>query len=152
MAVMNVHPCTLLNDKFLLSTATEGRRIEQKRCLPLQTRKPIYNMDVVNWCNLLLLNTTDILVRSELTSVSKFAREFFLQSKKTSLLLRTNGIRAAFENPRRIKTAKDGSGFKQNRVRTANSQTKNVHGCSFFVVPAGVFCALLTSVPSISKG
>ena len=61
----NVHPCALLNDKFLLSTATEGRRIEQKRCLPLQTRKSIYNMDVVNRCNLLLLNTTDILVRSE---------------------------------------------------------------------------------------
>jgi len=27
-----VNPCTLLNDKFLLSTATEGRRIKQKRC------------------------------------------------------------------------------------------------------------------------
>ena len=46
--LLSVHPCTLLNDKFLLSTATEGRRIEQKRCLPLQTRKSIYNMDVVN--------------------------------------------------------------------------------------------------------
>ena len=66
----------------------------------------------------------------------------FFAKQKTSLLLRTDGIHAAFENPRRIKTAKDGSGFKRNRVRTANSQTKNVHGCSFFVVPAGVFlCA-----------
>ena len=46
--LLSVHPCTLLNDTFLLSTATEGRRIEQKRCLPLQTRKSIYNTDVVN--------------------------------------------------------------------------------------------------------
>ena len=74
--LLSVHPCALLNDKFLLSTATEGRRIEQKRCLPLQTRKSIYNMDVVNWCNLLLPNTTDILVRSELASLSPIAHEF----------------------------------------------------------------------------
>ena len=35
----------------------------------------------VCYTNLLLLNTTDILVRSELTSVSKFAHEFFASKK-----------------------------------------------------------------------
>ena len=43
-----------------------------------KTRKSIYNMDVVNWCNLLLPNTTDILVRSELTSLSILGHEFFV--------------------------------------------------------------------------
>ena len=47
--------------------------------------------------------------------------------------------------------ATDGSGSKQNRVRTANSQLKNEHGRSFFSVPAGVFCTLLASAPPIFK-
>ena len=50
---------------------------------------------------------------------------------KTSLLFNTSGIRAATENPQRIKIAKDGSGSKHNRVRSANSQTKNEYGCAF---------------------
>ena len=51
---------------------------------------------------------------------------------ETSLLFTTSGIRAAAENPQRISTAKDGSGSNRYRVRSANSQTKNEHGCSFF--------------------
>ena len=43
----------------------------------------------------------------------------------------------------RIRTPKDGRGSKENRVRIANSQPKNVQGCTFFGVPAGVFCTLL---------
>ena len=35
-------------------------------------------------------------------------------------------------SPQRISTAKDGSGSNRYRVRSANSQTKNEHGCSFF--------------------
>ena len=55
-------------------------------------------------------------------------------------------------NGKRIcRTATDGSGSKQNRVRTANSQLKNEHGRSFFSVPAGVFCTLLASAPPIFK-
>ena len=50
---------------------------------------------------------------------------------ETSLLFNTSGIRAATENPQRIKIAKDGSGSKHNRVRSANSQTKNEYGCAF---------------------
>jgi len=38
----------------------------------------------------------------------------------------------------RIRTPKDGRGSKENRVRIANSQPKNEHGCTFFGVPAGV--------------
>ena len=33
----------------------------------------------------------------------------------------------------------------------ANSQSKNVHGSTFFNVPAGIFCALLVSASPISK-
>ena len=34
-------------------------------------------------------------------------------------------------SPQRISTAKDGSGSNRYRVRSANSQTKNVQGCTF---------------------
>nr|WP_314992208.1 hypothetical protein [uncultured Treponema sp.] len=47
------------------------------------------------------------------------------------------------KNIQRIKIAKDGSGSKHNRVRTANSQTKNEYGCSFFVVSAVDLCSRL---------
>ena len=51
----------------------------------------------------------------------------------------------------RIRTPKDGRGSTQNRVRIANSQPKNEHGCTFFGVPAGVFCTLLASASPIFK-
>ena len=60
----SVYNC--LTTRFVLSsTATDGGRIKQKRCFTFgKTRKSIYNTDVVNWRNSLLLITTDIPVRS----------------------------------------------------------------------------------------
>ena len=66
-------------------------------------------------------------------------------------LLNTRGIRAASEDPQRIKTAMDGGGSQQNRVRTANSQLKNEQGCSFLGVPAVNLCSRLVSVSPICK-
>ena len=51
----------------------------------------------------------------------------------------------------RIRTPKDGRGSKENRVRIANSQPKNEHGCTFFGVPAVNLYSRLVSVPPICK-
>ena len=51
----------------------------------------------------------------------------------------------------RIRTPKDGRGSKENRVRIANSQPKNVQGCTFFGVPAGVITLRLVSGTTIFK-
>ena len=60
---------------------------------------------------------------------------------ETSLLLSTSGIRAATDNPQRIRTAKDGGGSNRNEICAMQiSQVRNVHGSTFLTVPAVLFC------------
>ena len=72
-----------------------------------------------------------------------------LFSKALILFCTINNIYAAVKNV--LRTDKDVRGIEQNRVCTTNSQSKNVHGSTFFNVPAGIFCALLVSASPISK-
>ena len=71
---------------------------------------------------------------------------------ETSLLFNTSGIRAAAENPRRIRSGTDAAGSKLQQVfRQKNLSLCSVHGRTLYNMPAGIFCALLVSASPISK-
>ena len=71
---------------------------------------------------------------------------------ETSLLFNTSGIRAAAENPRRIRSGMDAAGSKLQQVfRQKNLSLYSVHGRTLYNMPAGVFYTLLASASSISK-
>ncbi|MGI5088973.1 hypothetical protein [Treponema sp. OMZ 805] len=64
------------------------------------------------------------------TSLYAFASEF--RRRRNSLLFNTSGIRAAVENPQRIRTDTDVREIKQQRVCPANSTLNSVHGRTLF--------------------
>ena len=117
-----------------------GGSIQKRVCL--QTRSPRMYTDVHSWARHLRRCCAKINARrTKSTSPLYFCSRLV---SVPSIFKKANGKRIC-------RTATDGSGSKQNRVRTANSQLKNEHGRSFFSVPAGVFCTLLASAPPIFK-
>ena len=61
-------------------------------------------------------------------------------------LFNTSGIRAAAENPQRIRSGTDAAGSKLQQVfRQKNLSLYSVHGRTLYNMPAGIFCALLVT-------